>query len=287
MTAETQHSADADKAARIALLRARYEELREAGQARGRFEAAVAAAPHIGRQISTDLVQARVNVPAGWYWFGRLNRGRCLRIENTQGTPGVACLLWNASDPSERFCATDTIKVQWTARIGRGRMLLSDMGRVLASIIDDNCERHDVLLGVGPPRADDGSSPLTTRSGIENLSIAATKLGLEPRDVHAPITFFAPVTCRDQRFIWDNNVRLANTYVDLYAEMDLLVGISNTAHPLAPVAVASALIDAVLWRPNRLHPSRFCREATAEAMRAYSRTDAYLTELAGQANGGV
>ena len=287
MTAAAQQPADADKVARIAALRARYEELREAGQARGRFEAAVAAAPHIGRQVSPDLVQARASVPAGWYWFGRINRGTCLRIDNTQGTAGVACLLWNASDPSERFCATDTIKVQWTARIGRGRMLLSDMGRVIASIIDDNCERHDVLLGVGLPRADDGSSPLTARRGTENLAIAATKLGLEPRDVHAPITFFAPVTCCDQRFKWDDDVRLADTYVDLYAEMDLLVGISNTPHPLAPPEAASTAIDAVRWRPNRLDLSRFCREATAEAMRAYSRTDAYLTELDGEGDGGV
>ena len=284
MTAETQQPADAGKVARIAALRARYEELRQAGQARGRFEAAVAAAPHMDRRLSPDREQARATVPTGWYWFARITRGTCLRIDNTHGTAGVACLLWNASDPSERFCATDTIKVQWTARIGRGRMLLSDMGRVLASIIEDNCERHDVLLGVGPPRADDGSSPLTARRGIENLAIAATKLGLETRDVHAPITFFAPVSCHDQRFKWDGDVRLADTYVDLYAEMDLLVGISNTPHPLAPPEAASAAIDAVVWRSSRLHPSRFCREATAEAMRAYSRTDAYLAEH-GEANG--
>ncbi len=279
MTAVPQQPPDTDKAARIAALRARYEELRAAGQARGRFEAAVAAAPRIGRQVSTDLVKSRTNVPAGWYWFGRIERGSCLRIDNVQGTPGVACRLWNASDPSERFCATDTIKVQWTARIGRGRMLLSDMGRVMASIVDDNCERHDVLLGAGRPRADDGSSPLTARNGSENLAIAATKLGLEPRDVHAPITFFAPVTCRDQRFEWDGDVRLAGTYVDLHAEMGLLVAISNTRHPLAPHGTAARGVEVIRWRPKRFDISRFCREATAEATRAYSRTDAYMTAL--------
>ncbi|MBA3479365.1 MAG: DUF1989 domain-containing protein, partial [Lautropia sp.] len=215
MTAPAREPADPGRLARIAALRARYEELREAGQTPGRFEAAVAAAPRLGREIPPEFVQSRAGVPAGWYWFGRIERGTCLRIDNPQGTPGVACLFWNAADPSERFCSTDTIKVQWTARIGRGRMLLSDMGRVVASVIDDNCERHDVLIGVGRPRADDNSSPLTARDGTENLAIAATKLGLEPRDVHAPIMLFAPVTCRDQRFEWDANVRLADTYVDL------------------------------------------------------------------------
>jgi uncharacterized protein YcgI (DUF1989 family) len=285
VTAATRQPADADKLARIAALRARYEELREAGQARGGFEAAVAAAPHIGRRIPPDLVQSCWIIPAGWYWFGRIERGACLRIDNAQGTPGVACLLWNASDPSERFCATDTIKVQWTARIGRGRMLLSDMGRVIASIIEDNCERHDVLLGVGRPRAEDDSSPLTSRNGNENLAIVAAKLGLEPRDVHAPITFFAPVCCREQRFEWDDDVPLADTSVDLHAEMDLLVGISNTPHPLAPPLAAAGAIEATLWRPKQRDVSRFCREATSEAMRAYSRTDAYLRELDANANG--
>ena len=282
MTDAASQSADADKLARIAALRARYEELREAGQARGKFEASVAAAPHIGQQISPDLVLSRTTIPAGWYWFGRVNRNTCLRIHNALGTPGVACLLWNASDPSERFCATDTIKVQWTARIGRGRMLLSDMGRVIASIVEDNCGRHDVLLGVGRPRAEDASSPLASRNGAENLAIVAAKLGLEPRDVHAPITFFAPVCCRQQRFEWDGDISLADTYVDVHAELDLLVGISNTPHPLAPPAAANA-IEVKLWRPRQADASRFCREATSEAIRAYSRTDAYLAKL--DANG--
>ena len=284
MTDTAPHSADGDKLARIAALRARYEELREAGQARGGFEAAVAAAPHSGPQISPDLVLSRSTVPAGWYWFGRIERGSCLRIDNAQGTPGVACLLWNASDPSERFCATDTIKVQWTARIGRGRMLLSDMGRVLASIIDDNCGQHDVLLGVGRPRAKD-SSPLTSRNGAENLAIVTAKLGLEPRDAHAPITFFAPVCCHEQRFEWDRDVALADTYVDLHAEVELLVGISNTAHPLAPPTAAARMIEIKVWRPKEADVSRFCREATSEAMRAYSRTDAYLSKLGINGNG--
>lgn len=287
MTTEPRQLTEADKAARIASLRARYEELREAGQAPGRFEAAVAAAPRLDRQIPMDLVQSRANVPAGWYWFGRVQRGTCLRIDNAQGTPGVACLLWNASDPSERFCATDTIKVQWTARIGRGRMLLSDMGRVLASIVEDSCERHDVLLGAGRPRVDGGSSPLTARNGTENLLIAATKLGLEPRDVHASITFFAPVTCHDQRFEWDGNVPLADTHVDLHAEMDLLVAISNTVHPLAPPEAAARPVDVIRWRPERADLSRFCREATTEATRAYSRTDAYMTEPDEGGDGGI
>jgi uncharacterized protein YcgI (DUF1989 family) len=33
----------------------------------------------------------------------------------------------------------DTIKVQWNGYLGKGKLLLSDMGRVLMSILQDTC----------------------------------------------------------------------------------------------------------------------------------------------------
>src|SRR5262245_35892650 len=163
------------KEKRIAALRARYEALRAEGQSLAGFAARVAAAPRLAQAIPDRLIQFRTSIPPDWYWHGRVPAGTCLRLDNTHGTPGLACLFWNAADPSERFCATDTIKVQWTAALGRGRLLLSDMGRVLASIVEDTCGHHDVLLGAGAPRLAEISSPLVTRNGNENLILAAAK----------------------------------------------------------------------------------------------------------------
>jgi uncharacterized protein YcgI (DUF1989 family) len=223
------------------------------------------------RRVLVDRV-----IPAGWYWHGH---GTCLRIENECGTPGVAVLLWNAADPSERLCTADTVKVQWTARLGRGRALLSDMGRVLAAIVEDTCGRHDALLGAGAPRLDETSSPLATRNAHENLHLAAANLGLGPRDVHAPMTFFAAVRYEaDQRVSWDGSASLAGTYVDLHAEMDLLAVLSNVPHPLAPAALAAADVRLALWQPERHDISRFCREASEEVQRAFEHTRASLAE---------
>ncbi len=265
-----------DKRERIAALRARYEALRAQGQALGEFEARVAAAPRVARDIAPASLLREATVPAGWYWQGRVARGTCLRLDNARGTPGLACLLWNAADPSERLSATDTIKVQWTAALGRGRLLLSDMGRVLASIVEDTCGRHDALLGPGAPRAEgDGSSPLEARNGAENLALAAAKLGLGPRDVHAAVTFFAPVRCGgNQRLAWDAGATLGDTYLDLHAEMDLLVAVSNMPHPLAPAGAVAQDVVIRLWRPQAPGISAFCRDATSEAGRAFARTHA-------------
>lgn len=278
--ARSPSSAGGDqKRARIEALRARYEALRARGQELASFEARMASAPRIEREIPRASVRLDCVIPAGWYWHGLVAAGTCLRIENDLGTPGVACLLWNAADPSERLCAADTVKVQWTTRLGRGRVLLSDMGRVLASIVEDTCGRHDALLGAGPPRRDEASSPLEARNGHENLMLAAAKLGLGPRDVPAPVTFFAPVRCAaDQRFGWDGRVSLAGTYVDLHAEMGLFAALSNMPHPLAPRTATAGEVRAKLWQPEERDISRLCREATEEAQRAFARTRAYLAE---------
>lgn len=274
------------KAERIAALRARYEALRAEGQSIDAFAARIAAAPRIARTLPEGSVRLRTSIPAGWYWYGRVSAGTCIRLDNAQGTPGLACLFWNAADPSERFCMTDTIKVQWTAALGRGRLLLSDMGRVLTSIVEDTCGHHDVLLGAGAPRLDAGSSPLVSRNGHENLVLALAKLGLDLRDLHAPVTFFAPVRCdAAQRFVWEDGIALEG-HVDLHAEMDLMVAVSNVAHPLAPAQRVARASELVLWKPEAADIAGFCREATGEARRAYARTRAYLDELEGAPHGG-
>jgi uncharacterized protein YcgI (DUF1989 family) len=273
-----QSSGDAkDKQAAIAALRARYEALRSEGQAFGRFDARVRAAPRIAREIPVQATQLRTSIAPGWYWHGRVPAGTCLRLDNPRGSPGVACLFWNAADTSERFCATDTIKVQWTAALGRGRLLLSDMGRILGSIVEDTCGHHDVLLGMGLPRTSDASSPLVSRNGSENLVLATAKLGLGPRDLHAPITFFAPVRCSSgRRFVWDRDVSLGGTFVDLHVEMDLLAAVSNIPHPMAPSGSVAEEVGLTLWRPEKADIARFCVEATSEAERAHMRTRTYL-----------
>ena len=85
--------------------------------------------------------------------------------------------MWNADDTSERFNPADTVKVQWTARIGQGKLLLSDMGRVLASITADSCGLHDCIAGGSTPESNarkygEASSHRNTR---DNFLLAAGK----------------------------------------------------------------------------------------------------------------
>src|SRR4051794_17172144 len=82
-------------------------------------------------------------IGAGGYASHVLPRGARLRLTNLKGDACGNVLIYNADHPIERLNVADTIKVQWNGYLGKGKLLLSDMGRVLISIVNDTCGKHD------------------------------------------------------------------------------------------------------------------------------------------------
>jgi urea carboxylase-associated protein 2 len=223
------------------------------------------------REIPPAAVRMHETIPGGWYWTGRLPRGSALRIVNTGGAPGVAAQIWNADDPTERYNPADTMKVQWTTRHRAGLLLLSDMGRVLAAIMADSDGVHDSLLGASLPAEG-------RRNSRDNFLLAAGKHGLEARDVGPCITFFAGVRADAAGGLhWDQASARAGAMIDLRAEMNLLVALSNCPHPLAPApAAVPGAIEAVIWTPPAPAADDPCRTAGPEALRAFENTERYF-----------
>ena len=255
--------------------RSRYTALKQ--QARQWAESRPEAVLHPNpATLPQERVRAREMIPGGWYHSFRLQRWESLRIVNETGRASVSALLWNANDPAERFNAADTVKVQWTARLAAGRLLFSDMGRVLASITDDTYGHHDALLG-GSTRSSNERNygAAAVRNTYDNFLLAAAKLGLGPRDVPPCVTFFAPVRTDDAgRFVWADTPCPAGAYVDLRAEMNLLVTLSNCPHPFDPApAYAPEAITAIVWQSEAPAADDYCRTATEEAVRGFENTD--------------
>ena len=271
-------SADSHQDQTPEFYRQRYLQLKARGQDANTVPVAHTS-PENPRIIRSDLVIADETIPAGWYWSCRVARGTTLRIVNDHATPGVSALFWNANDPSERFNPADTVKVQWTSRLKRGKLLLSDMGRVLASLTHSS-GWHDALAGGSTPQSDArkyGAKALT-RNTRDNFILAAAKHGLGPRDIGPCINFFAPLaTDRAGRLVWHEEGLNAGDYVDLHAEMDVLAALSNCPHPLSPGRDwLPQPVRAILWE-SPMHESKdLCRRSTEEAMRAFENTDAYL-----------
>jgi uncharacterized protein len=254
--------------------RRRYEELK--AQAREALALPPATARD-GVPLDPARIIGRETIPSGWYRTMELSRGEALRLVNPEGTAAIALFAWNRDDPSERFNHADTVKVQWTAALGKGRLLLSDMGRVMLSIVEDTSGAHDALAGGSHAASNEarytGGPHRNTR---DNAVLAAAKHGLSARDVGSCLTFFAPVgTDGVGTFVWHEGRRARGDFVDLRAEMNLIVALSNCPHPLDPApAYAPGNAELIRFRAPDPGPDDLCRTATAEAGRAFENTDA-------------
>ncbi|MDF2119563.1 urea carboxylase-associated family protein [Roseiarcaceae bacterium H3SJ34-1] len=260
-----------EQRAEIEANKKRYEELKAAGQGQAP-RALPGPTARDGAPIAERAILARETIPGGWYWTIRLARGDALRIVNRSGHSSVSLLAWSSADPSERLNHADTIKVQWTASLRKGRVILSDMGRVLFSMIEDTSGAHDTLAGgsnAATNKARYGS--VATRNTRDNFILAAGKLGLDRRDVMPCISFFAPVSVDAAgRFAWDAGRCSAGDFIDLRAEMDVLVALSNCPHPLDPATVyAPQPVDVICYAPEPAGADDLCRTASAEAIRAF------------------
>ncbi|CEF54932.1 urea amidolyase associated protein UAAP1 [Acetobacter ghanensis] len=252
--------------------RARYNQLRDQAL-QSEHSARTSGAPI---EMTDDSVLHRETIPGGWYWSTFVPRGQALRLINTAGNNGVSVMLWNADDMSERYNAGDTIKLQWTTCLTTGRVLFSDMGRVLASIIGDTCGFSDTLVGGSTPQSNlrnFGSEGL--RNTRNNLRLTAGKYGLAQHDVASCITFFSHISTQgDGSFQWVKGDVQPGDHVDLRAEMNLLVAVSNCPHPLAPDTEFSPQpIEAVRWQAPEPAADDLCRTFCEEARRGFDNTD--------------
>ncbi len=122
-------------------------------------------------------------VAGGGYVTRILPRGSVVRIADLNGDGCVQLLVFNARDTAERLNPADTVKVQWQAYLRLGALLLSDMGRVLMTIVGDTSGRHDCLCGgtnrLGNTRRHgDGAVSGTTPNTRDLLCVGAAKHGL-------------------------------------------------------------------------------------------------------------
>jgi len=194
-------------------------------------------------------------VPAGDYYMQVVKAGQTLRILDLEGNQAADTLFYNASDPSERYSAMDTIREQGNVYLTTGTKLLSNEGNVMLKITADTCGRHDTLGGACATESN------TVRYAIEKKCMHACRdswllavaenpqLGLSKRDITHNINFFmnVPVT-GDGGLSFADGISGAGKYVELTAAMDVIVLLSNCPQLNNPCnAYNPTAVEMLIW----------------------------------------
>jgi urea carboxylase-associated protein 2 len=254
----------------------------QAGAARGGPTVPSRSATDLPVDVSAVDVFWDETIDFGGYASRTVPRGSTVRFVDVEGDACVQLFVHNLATPSERLNVADTVEVQWQAYLGPGALLLSDMGRVLMTIVGDTSVRHDCLCGVtshatATRKYGDGRLSGPTPNGRDLLCVAAAKHGLGRVDVGPNVNLFkaAPVQ-PDGRLLFDGEPAPGGA-VDLRAELDVLVVVANTPHPLDPRPTYEGTPARVTaWRGDPATAGDTWRNTSPERARAFENTDEWL-----------
>jgi urea carboxylase-associated protein 2 len=189
----------------------------------------------------------------GRYTTMTLARGTRIRLADTAGDACVHTLLYRAGALHERLNVADTVKVPWQAYPGAGHPLLSDAGRLMATIVADTSNRHDALTGAttlagNTGKYGAGTAHSTSPAARELLTLGALKCGLGPRDVAPSLSFFKGINVDPAGTITFTGSAGPGAVVELLLQMDAVLVLANTAHPLDPrPEFTGTAVDITAW----------------------------------------
>jgi len=233
--------------------------------------------------VSVDDLLWEETIAAGGYASRRLPRGARLRLIDLKGDACASLLLFNAEMPTERLNVADTVKVQWNAYLGQGKLLLSDMGRVLMSILEDDAGTHDSFCGTSNPASNaakygNGTNSGPYPSGRDRFLLGVAKHGLARRDVHPCMTLFKGTKIAPGGAIVPQiGPFQPGRNMVLRAEMDVILVIANCPHVLDPRETWTVTpLRATAWRGPVTPADDPIRNATPEGLRAFQNVEDYF-----------
>lgn len=236
--------------------------------------------------MANDVLWEELLQP-GATWSHVLKRGTAIRITDMMGGANVGAMFYNADMPVERYNMPDTLKAQHIAKLTKGCVLYSDMGRILCSITADTAGWHDPLGGAsnaamvalkyGKATYQDCRNAYY-KNTRDSFLIELAKYGLGPRDIVSNVNFFSKVQVGlDGKMHFATDHSAPGSYVELRAEMNVLTILNTCQHPLDPMPKYDP-------KPVRLEIRRVplpaiddvCRVSRPENGRGFTLTERYF-----------
>ena len=243
-----------------------------------RFPAAALAGVDTTRALWSEVM------PGGSHWSWRMPRGSAIRFVALDAGANLSLVLYSALEKLERYNMPDSLKAQHTAHYTRGHVLMSDMGRSMASFTADSLGWHDPLGALldtdlmtrryGERRYEHARNAMY-RSGKDGLLIEIGKHGLTRRDLGVPVNLFSRVGVdAEGRFGFVPDHCQAGDHVELRFDMDVIVAVSSAPHALDPSPVYDPRrIGLLAWRCGAAPADDFCRAFRPENARALHNAD--------------
>ncbi|WP_298291630.1 urea amidolyase associated protein UAAP2 [Novosphingobium sp.] len=185
--------------------------------------------PHLSGLPAT-IVHDEI-VPSRAPWLYHVAKGQTLRIVDLEGNQAVDFLLYSTVDDAERYSAQDTVAAQGNLFLRTGTKLMSNEGRPMMTIAASAVEYHDTIGGACSCESNTlryGHHTKSQHACVENFLEANLLEGRGKRDIVPNINFFmnVPVEADGTLGIVDG-ISAPGLTVDLYAEMDVTVVVSN------------------------------------------------------------
>jgi len=228
----------------------------------------------------TPAILHEETLRGGAMWSWHLKRHTTLRITDLEGGANVGLMAWQSEAPSNRLNIPDTLKAQYTARLTRGHVLMSDMGHAMLSITEDSVGWHDPIAGhsnseivlakYGPATYQEKRNDWH-RNAHDNFLLEAATHGLTPRDLVANVNFFSRVGVDPEgamKFHPGNSQ--SGSQIDLRAEINTLLILNTSQHPLDPnPAYAPRPVRLTILATPPPAPDDFCTHFRKENERAF------------------
>jgi uncharacterized protein YcgI (DUF1989 family) len=168
-------------------------------------------------------------IPVAGYVGLELRRGQTLRIIDVEGKQVPDLVCFNLTDPNERLSTNNSRLIQKRWLLTTGHVLYSDEGNVMLSITDDTVGVHHASAGC----CNDAANTLRYGVGgqpncLDNMTAASEPIGVTKKLIPGAFCPFMKVIQHpDGGYEIQEPDSRAGDYLDLRAEMDLWVAISN------------------------------------------------------------
>jgi urea carboxylase-associated protein 1 len=171
------------------------------------------------------------DVPARAAWSAVVAAGQIIEIIDLEGNQAVDFLLYDASDTAQRYSAQVTIATQRNIFLTVGSVLRTFEGMPLATVVDDNCGRHDTIGGACSQESNILRYGFHTRAQhacVENFLSEGSRWGLGKRDLVSNVNWFMNVPVEEDGTLGIvDGISAPGLKVKLRADRDILVLVSN------------------------------------------------------------